>query len=105
MGTQVHQYFDLGMTTEFSLSVMSALYRMAGESRIPINIVNDVVRIPNYIAKDNDAMYSIHGYYKSGAYYDLKMYNDMLFESNEAIRINENDVNALIQQRYKLFLI
>ena len=43
--------FDLG-DKQFSLSVISVLYDMAGESRIPINIVNDVVRIPDYIAND-----------------------------------------------------
>ena len=40
-------------------------------------------------------MYSIHAYYKSGAYYKLKMYNEMLLESNEALRINKSGVDAL----------
>ena len=79
----------------FSLSVISALYDMAGESRILISIVNDVVRIPDYIIIDENAMYSIHAYYKAHAYYNLKMYNEALFESNEAIRINPNGVAAL----------
>ena len=30
--------------TQFSISVISVLYDMAGERRIPINIVNDVVK-------------------------------------------------------------
>ena len=73
---------------------------MAGESRVPINIVNDVVRIPNYISNDEDAMFLIHGYDKGVAYYDFKMYNQMLFECNEALRINQNDVNALSTKVY-----
>ena len=97
--THVNPSFDLG-DTQFSLSVISSLYNMAGERRIPINVVNDFVKIPDYIAKDNDAMYSIHVYDKSKAYFDLKMYNDMLFESNEAIKIkiNLNEVDALLNK-------
>ena len=86
--------FDLG-DKQFSLSVITVLYDMAGESRIPINIVNDVVRIPDYIANDEDAMYSIHTYDKGVAYYNLKMYDQMLFECNEALRMNQNGVTAL----------
>ena len=71
---------------------------MAGESRIPINIVNDVVRIPDYIANDKDAMYSIHAYYKSVAYYNLKMYEEMLFECDEALKINENGLMLCTQR-------
>jgi tetratricopeptide (TPR) repeat protein len=86
--------FDM-RNEQFSLSVISALYDMAGENQIPINIVNDNVRIPEYIANDKGAMYRIHAYYKSGAYYDLKMYDETLFECDEAIKINENRVDAL----------
>ena len=90
----VHLIFDL-RDKQFSLSVISTLYGMAGERRIAINIVNDVVRIPDYIANDKEAMYSIHGYYKSSAYFNLKMYDEMLFECDEAIKINENGFDAL----------
>ncbi len=75
------------------LSVISSLFELAGESRIPINIVNDVASIPDYIANDEDAMYSIHLYGKSGAYLKLKMYDEMLFECNEALRMNQNGID------------
>ena len=87
--------FEGGRDKHFSLSIISALYDMAGERRIPINIVNDIVKIPNYIITAGGAMYLIH-YYKGGAYYKLKMYNEMLFECNEALRIlrmNQNHID------------
>ncbi len=86
-----------------SLSVLSTLYEMASESRIPINIVNDVVRIPSYIANDNNAMYSIHAYDKTGAYYNLGLYDEMLFECNEAISKDENGVDALNNKGFALY--
>ena len=85
--------FDLG-NKQISLSVISALYNMAGESRIPINIVNDI-KIPNFIVNNKDAMYAVHADYKAGAYYDLKMYNEIIFECDEALKMNENGLYAL----------
>jgi len=89
-----HTIFD-SEDKDFSLSVISTLYEMAGKNLIPINILNDVIRLPDYILNDKEAMYSIHAYDKSYAYYDLKRYSDMLFESEEALKINPNYAAAL----------
>ena len=90
---------------EFSRSVISVLYNMAGQRRIPIGILNDdnVLVIPDYITNDPDAMCSIHAHDKGNAYYYLKRYDDMLGECEKAIGINSHYTGALRSKGLALY--
>lgn len=82
---------------QFSRSVISVLYNMAGQRIIPVTILNDnnVLMIPEYITNDPDAMCSIYVHDKGKAYYYLKRYDDMSNECDKALEINQKYAGAL----------
>ena len=74
-------------------SIIQTIYDIASLKKIPINVVESTIEIPNYL--NIKTKYNLYLLAIASTYKNLQMYTEMLHNCNKSLELKPNDVNAL----------
>jgi tetratricopeptide (TPR) repeat protein len=74
-------------------SIIQTIYDIASLKKIPINVVESIIEIPDYLTFKTK--YNLYLLAIASTYKNLQMYTEMLHNCNKSLELKPNDVNAL----------
>ena len=74
-------------------SIIQTIYDIASLKKIPINVVESTIEIPDYLTVKTK--YNLYLLAIASTYKNLQMYTEMLHNCNKSLELKPNDVNAL----------
>jgi tetratricopeptide (TPR) repeat protein len=86
---------------KIAVTVIASIYDIAGSGFIPIELVESVVEIPSYFAKEKKS--EVYTLYIATCYIKLEKFEDAIHKLNEAIELRPHYAHAWYNKGYILY--